>query len=1241
MLTSLFTFYLISMKRILLLVFLLSTIFTSKSQNLSFTCPRDTVLSCGATCITLTARFPDIKSIGDNYSLINATQITQCFPLIPPDVIGPSTFLDIDDTYSDVIPIGFNFPFYGSIKTALVVGANGYLTFDLGRANAGSIDWSLTPGNFPNSSYDRELIAGPWHDLNPALSSSPTQQIKYNVIGTAPNRKWVLSYYRVPLFGSSCVGQIENTHQTILHESTGIIEVFIKDKEICTGWNSGKAMVGLQNIDYTKAIIAPGRAATDPPWGSIGMNETWRFIPTGGAPLYRSVELLDGSGTVIATGDTTRINANTFEASFPNICPPSNVNTIYVVKTTYQKIDDPLVNIYSLDTINVIRQNSLPLNTVISPTSCGTNSGSVTVNITSGTTPFQYSVDGGALQNSNILGGLSTGPHTIYATDATGCDSTFSIIIPSSTTVPATHTSTATSCPGVNNGTVTITANGTAPYNFILTGPGGPYTGSLPLFTGLQAGNYSLTFTDNAGCTGSIPSIIVPLGTAPTGSATLINATSCNGASDGSFTANAGGTAPHNFILTGPNGTLSQALPLFTGLISGTYSLSFTDNVGCTGTIPNIIIPSGPTLTASAAAGNTSCPGVNNGTVTVSPLLASGTFYTLNPGAVTNTSGLFPNLAPGTYTVSFITPAGCAGTAPAVTVNPGPSLIASATKQDPVCNNINDGTISITPQPATGAPFNVILTGPGGPYNLSGPAPVVFTGLAPGTYNYTFTDANGCTGTGPAVTLVTNAPLAATITNVQPLCNGDDNGSFTVTTTGGVAPYTFTIDGGASQTLTTLPGIGAGPHLIRITDNVGCIKDTIVTLAEPTLLSASASSTPSGCGGTDGTITVTGTGGTAPYLYSIDNGGYYQSNATIQAPAVGPYPDIRVKDANGCIANASTTVILIDNMFLDAGPADTICAEQSLVLSPSTNPETNSFSWTPNSDINNDTLKNPTVTPLQTVTYVLYARWAACSRTDSVTITVLRKPVPDAGPDVTICYNDSTLLTGNATNLSGTVNFVWSPASLVNDDSSAVTIAKPDSTQLYILTVTDNYGCNFSVKDSVLITMRPPVPAFAGNDTMATLNMPHQLTATGGTQYVWSPTGPLSSPFSPTPLATITEDTKFTVVVTDIAGCVGYDTVFLKAYEGPAYYLPNAFTPNGDGLNDIFRAVPVGIAKTEWFRIFNRYGDLVFETNQWLKGWDGNYRGKKQPAGVYVWIIKGTDKFGMPVNMKGTVMLIQ
>jgi gliding motility-associated-like protein len=146
-------------------------------------------------------------------------------------------------------------------------------------------------------------------------------------------------------------------------------------------------------------------------------------------------------------------------------------------------------------------------------------------------------------------------------------------------------------------------------------------------------------------------------------------------------------------------------------------------------------------------------------------------------------------------------------------------------------------------------------------------------------------------------------------------------------------------------------------------------------------------------------------------------------------------------------------------------------------------------------------------------------------------------------------------------------------------------------------------------------------------------------------RYSWWPAGPLNNPNIANPLASVRLNTTFIVTVTDEAGCVGVDSVLLRAYVGPTYHCPTAFSPNGDGLNDRFRPLPVGIRSTQYFRIFNRYGEPVFETNAWegqfLKGWDGTFRGRNMDAGTYVWVIKGIDEKGNDVLQRGTVVLVR
>ncbi len=289
---------------------------------------------------------------------------------------------------------------------------------------------------------------------------------------------------------------------------------------------------------------------------------------------------------------------------------------------------------------------------------------------------------------------------------------------------------------------------------------------------------------------------------------------------------------------------------------------------------------------------------------------------------------------------------------------------------------------------------------------------------------------------------------------------------------------------------------------------------------------------------------------------------------------------------------------------------------------------------------------NNATTATSGIYYIKGSNSTGCFTIRPVTVSSYPVQQVNAGNDRGICDSDSTTtLAVQVSNTNAPVTYSWAPvdAGGIQNPLASSTIVKPVTTpQQYIVTVTDGYGCNYLVSDTVSVTKQPPVAAFAGNDTIAVTGLPHQLQAIGGVSYLWQPANLLNSSVIANPLATIYADSiLFTVIVTDDKGCKGYDTVKLRTYNNITYYVPSAFSPNGDGRNDIFKPIPVGIVSTQLFRIFNRYGQLLFETNKYMSGWDGTYKGLQQPVGNYVWVLKGTGRNGKIIEMTGNVVLVR
>jgi gliding motility-associated-like protein len=227
------------------------------------------------------------------------------------------------------------------------------------------------------------------------------------------------------------------------------------------------------------------------------------------------------------------------------------------------------------------------------------------------------------------------------------------------------------------------------------------------------------------------------------------------------------------------------------------------------------------------------------------------------------------------------------------------------------------------------------------------------------------------------------------------------------------------------------------------------------------------------------------------------------------------------------------------------------------------------------------------------------------------------------------------------------LTYLWTPSTYLSNANipNPVVSGAPPGIYTYLLHVTDLNGCGSVVNAAAVITILPPVVIFAGNDTSISINQPLHLNAidvnnVGVTGFLWSPSSGLNNAFIPNPTAIIDHSLTYTVTATTANGCTAQDEIKITVFRGPEIYVPTAFTPNGDGTNDLLRPILVGIKSLTYFSIFNRYGEQVYSTTTMGAGWNGLYKGQMQNAGGYVWMAEAVDYKGHVIQRKGNAVLI-
>ncbi len=675
--------------------------------------------------------------------------------------------------------------------------------------------------------------------------------------GTAP-----LSYGLMP-------GAVTNTSGVFNNLTAGSYTVTVTDGANCT-------------VSTSASVIQPPQLS----WSFINVIDV---LCNGAA---------NGSALLTATGGAGSLTYSLNPGNIVNatgLYSPLGPNTYTVVATDAN-------NCSITTTINVSQPPILQWNSpqIISPTCNSASNGSLTITATGGTNPISYNLQPGNMSSSNgTFTGLSQGSYTVVATDAKNCTSSTVVNITAPTVVQITNVNiTAPTCIPGNDGIINVTASGGTPaYLYNIGGP----NQSSGLFTNLTNTTYVVTATDANGCTATSIVTLMPQNSPSISNANLTSV-SCNGLSDGAMQVIvAGGTPAFSYNLMPGNTT--NGTGFFSNLASNTYTVTVTDAAGCTATA-NIAVSQPAVLGfGNNVINDVSCNGNSDGNIQMVPSGGTGPFtFVLNPGSISNTTGMFTGLAPNTYSIAVTDANGCTASTTVSIVQPPPLSWSTVNVIDVLCNGAGNGSALLN---ATGGSGTLAYTlSPGNITNTTG----LYSPLGPNTYTVIATDANSCTLTSTITVSEPSVLQLDNISTVTPSCVPGNDGGLTITASGGTPTYQYNI-GGGNQSSNTFTSLASANYTVTVIDANNCSVTTLVSMtpANAPMITNVISNDVSCHGGNTGSIQVTSSGGSAPLNYNLMPGNVNNATGTFNGLDSNTYI-ITVTDANSCSVS-STTII--------------------------------------------------------------------------------------------------------------------------------------------------------------------------------------------------------------------------------------------------------------------------------------------------------------------------------------------
>jgi gliding motility-associated-like protein len=977
----------------------------------------------------------------------------------------------------------------------------------------------------------------------------------------------------------------------------------------------------ISNVVLTNSAVVPTFVAT-PTQPTCSAPGSILVTPTGASPFSYSI---NGGAFALGTTATTNVFGALTAGSYPiqvrdvNGCLSTTASTI-------------------------LTASGGPTIITVTPTqsTCGLANGVIFISA-SGTGPLTFSIDNGVTfsppgsNTTQTWGSLAAGTYSLVVRDANGCTVTQSQII-TTTAIPTITSITPTqpAC-GTANGAIVVAASGAATLLFSIDNGATFALGTnatTTTFGTLNSGNFNIVVKDGNNCVSAATLVTLAAPGAPTIVSTSTQPT-C-GLSNGVIDVTTAGTGPFTFSINGAAATAGTTAttinyPSLAGSATA-YTIVVTDGSGCTATTSEVLAVSiFPSITSTTPTLAT-C-GLANGAIAIT---ASGvgplTFSNVSPAVfaagTSATATSFTGLASATYPITVRDGNGCTAV---LNVNIPASTLPTVTSTTPTqatCGSTN-GTIAVV---ATGTGTLTFSIDAGVTYVAGTTATThTFSNLAAGSFTITVKDTDGCTvNSGPITVSNAGGPTFTTVVT-QPACGG--TGSILVTPTG-TGPFTYSkvnpaaFTAGSTTTTNTFATLASGTYPISVKDVNGCITSQNITLnassspiiTAPTVVNAT-------CGLANGAINaITVTGGVGPYTFSIDGGTTTQSANTFTG-LLGAIPaqvyTINATDANGCAVLAvSVNILTTNNPIINAGPDVSVCVGLPVTLSGS---GTATLSWSPAA------ANNVAFPAAATTTYTLTGTDAqGCSATDAVTVTVL-----SSAPPVAVFSNNKgcSPLAVTMTNATGS-NCVWN----FGDGTPAAT----GCTQTHIYQDAGDYTVTLSASgangcissntftDTIHVFGHPdasfattPKELIETDPSFTTIN-----TSTGAISYQWNfGDQTISNATQPIHTYLNSDSTSYIIqlVATDLNGCTdtAYNNVII--YEDLIFYIPNSFTPDGNAFNQTFQPVFESGFDPYNFRmiIFDRWGEVIFETKDAQVGWDGSYLNQELvQSGVYSYKIE-------------------